>query len=201
MTVVERITVETENPMTDEDHESVSLWLGKVKQGDEAALQEIWERYFARLVGLARRTLRNSPQAVSNEEDVVQSAFKSFYFRAKAGSFPQLSDRDDLWKLLMTITLRKSFRNRRRAAKGVATDPQILAAELAAESPHPDMTAMVTDEFRRLLGKLNDPVLSSIALMKLEGLSNRQIAQSLDLSVATIERKLQVIRHIWKDEK
>lgn len=186
--------------MTGNDDDYVSVWLAQMKQGDEAAVQKLWERYFVRLIGLARRTLANSPQVIGNEEDVAQSAFKSFYFRAQAGKFPKLEDRDDLWKVLMTIALRKSFRNRRKASGQVSTDPQILAAELVTESPEPDTTALVTDEFRRLFGKLEDPVLSGIALMKFEGLTNRQIARSLDLSVATIERKLQVIRHLWRDE-
>jgi DNA-directed RNA polymerase specialized sigma24 family protein len=186
--------------MADDNHDMVSVWLAKMKQGDEIAVQEVWDHYFGRLVALARRTLANSPQGASDEEDVAQSAFKSFCLRAQAGRFPKLVDRDDLWKLLMTITLRKAFRNRRREAKRLSADPQALAAELASQTPHPAITAGVTEELRRLFGKLEDPVLTGIALMKLEGLTNRQIAKALDLSVATIERKLQVIRHLWADE-
>ena len=182
------------------ENDEVTVWLAQMQQGDEGAVQKLWERYYIRLIGLARKTLVSSPQVASNEEDVAQSAFKSFYFRAQAGKFPKLEDRDDLWKVLMTIALRKSFRTRKKASRQAASDPQILAAELITESPDPDAAAVITDEFRRLFGKLEDPVLSGIALMKLEGLTNPQIAKSLDLSVATIERKLQVIRHLWADE-
>lgn len=186
--------------MADDDLNSVTVWLAKMKDGDQAAAQEVWERYYFRLVGLAKRTLADTPKAARGEEDVAQSAFKSFYFRARDGKFPRLADRDDLWKLLMTITLRKAFRNRRRESKRVSTDPASLAAELASGEPDPAITAGVADELRRLFGKLDNPVLSAIGLMKLEGLTNRQIAKSLDLSVATIERKLQVIRHLWSEE-
>lgn len=180
--------------------DDVTVWLAQLKQGDEAAVQRVWEHYFVRLIGLARRTLAGAPQGARDEEDVAQSAFKSFYFRAQAGKFPKLEDRDDLWKLLMTIALRKSFRNRRKDMKQVCSDPQILADEIASGSPTAEAGALVTDELRRLFQKLEYPVLSAVAFMKLEGLTNRQIASSLDISVATVERKLQVIRHLWADE-
>lgn len=186
--------------MAHDKDDQISMWLGQLKAGDQEAVQKLWERYFVRLTMLARRALANAPQAAGDEEDVAQSAFKSFYVRAQAGKFPKLVDRDDLWKLLMTIALRKSSRKRRKEQRHVTSDPEVLAAELAADAPQPETTALITDELRRLFGKLDDPVLAGIALMKLEGLTNRQIARAMDLSVATIERKLQVIRHLWGDE-
>lgn len=182
------------------DHESVSLWLANMKDGDEAAVQQIWERYFSRLVALARRALADSPRFSGIEEDVAQSAFKSFYFRAKDGKFPRLDDRDDLWKLLLTITLRKSWRQRRRESKGITADPYEVNAQLASEALDPESAAIIVEEFRRLFGKLDKPLLSRVALMKFEGFSNRQIADELDVSIATIERKLRVIRHLWSEE-
>jgi RNA polymerase sigma factor (sigma-70 family) len=187
--------------MSDELNPSVTQWLAGMKSGDDRSFEQIWQRYFSRLVGLARKTLSGNSQASGNEEDVAQSAFESFYFRARDGKFPQLNDRDDLWKLLMTITLRKAWKQRRRNAKrGVPADPAILAEELVAESPSPEMAALTTDEFRRLFGMLDHPLLATVALMKLEGHTNRQIADVLEVSVATVERKLQLIRHVWSGE-
>ena len=182
------------------DDESVSFWLANLKDGDEAAVQHIWERYFTRLVALARRTLADSPRFSGIEEDVAQSAFKSFYIRARDGKFPCLDDRDDLWKLLLTITLRKSWRQRRRESKGFAADPHDLDAQVVSRLPDPGMAAIAAEEFRRLFGKLDKPLLSRVALMKLEGFSNRQIGKTLNVSLATIERKLRVIRHLWGEE-
>ena len=91
-------------------------WLRQIKTGTASeAQQDIWDRYFGRLVALARNKLRDAPAAWHDEEDVALSAMNSFLCRARAGKFPQLANRDDLWKLLMTITARKVWKVQRRA--------------------------------------------------------------------------------------
>jgi hypothetical protein len=57
---------------------SVTQWLGQLQAGDPAAVQPLWERYFQRLVGLARLKLRGAPRRAADEEDVALSAFDSF---------------------------------------------------------------------------------------------------------------------------
>src|SRR5206468_6738159 len=89
--------------------ESVSQWLCLLRDGDSAAAQRLWELYFHRLVGLARVKLQGRPRRAADEEDVALSAFASFCRNAEAGRFPQLADRDDLWRLLVTLTERKAF--------------------------------------------------------------------------------------------
>src|SRR5215212_3505935 len=88
--------------------ESVTLWIGRLKAGEREATRHLWERYFHRLVGLARARLRGAAWRVADEEDVALSAFDSFIRGAEEGRFPRLDDRDDLWKLLLTITVRKA---------------------------------------------------------------------------------------------
>src|SRR5919198_391675 len=88
---------------------SVTRWLGPLLAGDPAAAQQLWERYFRRLVGLARTKLRGAPRRAADEEDVALSAFDSFCRHAERGRFPQLDDRHDLWRLLVTITARKAL--------------------------------------------------------------------------------------------
>ena len=83
--------------------ESVSEWLGQLRDGDPAAAQKLWQRYFLRLVGLARTKLQGTPRRAADEEDVALSAFDSFCRGAEQGRFPQLSDRDNLWDLLVLL--------------------------------------------------------------------------------------------------
>src|SRR5207244_3139579 len=78
---------------------SVSRWVVQLQAGDHRAAQKLWERYFLRLVGLARKKLRATPRRAADEEDVALSAFDSFCRGAKLGRFPLLSDRGDLWHL------------------------------------------------------------------------------------------------------
>src|SRR5580700_9424491 len=104
------------------DDGSVSRWLAPLQEGDPAAAQQLWERYFQRLVELARKRLRDGPRREA-AEDVALSAFDSFCRSAAKGRFPQLSDRDGLWRLLVVITARKAarhIRDTRRQKRGGA---------------------------------------------------------------------------------
>src|SRR5271166_5328142 len=85
-----------------------------LKSGDPAAIEQLCADYFHRLVGLARTMLPKSARQASDEEDVALSAFFSLCNGAAAGNFPKLDDRDDLWRLLVVITLRKARRAVRR---------------------------------------------------------------------------------------
>ncbi len=69
--------------------------------------------------------------------------------------------------------------------------------EIADPGPTPEFAAQVVDEFRDLLRRLGDDSLVSVALAKMEGYSNRQIADRLGCIEQTVERKLRSIRRIW----
>ena len=88
--------------------DSVSQWIDGLKAGDDAAAARLWQRYFRRLINLARKKLGDSPRRAADEEDVAISAFQSFCQRAKEDRFPDLLDRDDLWHLIVRITERKA---------------------------------------------------------------------------------------------
>src|SRR5262245_9588821 len=87
---------------------SVTRLLSPIQSGDLAAIQQLWERYFLRLVELARKKLQGAPRRAADEEDVALSAFDSFCRCARQGRFPDLCDRDSLWRLLVTFTVRKA---------------------------------------------------------------------------------------------
>jgi DNA-directed RNA polymerase specialized sigma24 family protein len=187
---------------------SVSWWIGDVKEGDAVAAQKLWERYFRRLVGLARKQLQGRARGLGDEEDVALSAFASFYRNAAAGRFPQLADRDDLWRLLVVITARKAshlVRDERRLKRGGMTAPERGAAEADVEqvlgqAPSPAVAALVAEEVERLLARLDDAELQSVALWKMEGYTTPEIADKLGYAPRTVERKLELIRTIWRKE-
>src|SRR5947209_7211625 len=88
---------------------SVTRWIDLLKDGDTAAARPLWEAYYRRLVTLARARLRGLPLRSADEEDVALSSFDSFCRGAEQGRFPRLEDRDDLWQLLVVITVRKAY--------------------------------------------------------------------------------------------
>jgi RNA polymerase sigma factor (sigma-70 family) len=196
---------------------SVTRWLGDLKggAGAHAAVQPLWERYFEQLVRLARARLRAAPRGPADEEDVALSAFDSFCRGAAAGRFPRLDDRGDLWRLLVTITVRKATdyvrgesRQRRGGGRVVGEAALDAAApeagrwldQVIGREPTPEFAAQVADECRRLLEGLPDDELRTIALLRMEGYSNEQIAERLGCGLRSVERKLDRIRKRWTAE-
>src|ERR687898_425611 len=102
-----------------EDGGSITHRIDALRAGDPAAAQLLWERYFDRLVRLARTRLRavGGHSGAAGEGDAVLSAFDSFCAGAVRGRFPQLTDRDDLWRLLVVITARKVQAQARREGR------------------------------------------------------------------------------------
>ncbi len=190
--------------------DSVSFWIERLKTGDHEAAQRLWESYFARLVRLARGHLRGAARAVADEEDVVVSAFDSFCRGAEGGRFPQLTDRNDLWQLLVTITRRKTVdlvefnaRQKRCAAATHSLDEMRgtdVAYDPAGSEPSPDFAVQIAEEVQRLLAALGKDDLRTLALWKMEGYSNGEIATRLGCVERTVERKLWLIRRIWEGE-
>jgi DNA-directed RNA polymerase specialized sigma24 family protein len=189
---------------------SVTPWIGALKQGDPAAAQRLWNAYFHRLVDLARARLRDVPRRAADEEDVALSAFDSFCRGAERGRFARLDDRDDLWQLLLVITLRKACnlaKHERRQARGSGRVRMLsdLAAwggeDVLGDEPTPELAAQIADECRRLLGLLRDESLRSVALWKMEGYTHEEIAARLGCVRFTVDRKLRAIRQIWDEER
>jgi DNA-directed RNA polymerase specialized sigma24 family protein len=194
---------------------SISQWLSQLKAGNKAAAQNLWECYFGRLVRLARKKLHGFPRRAADEEDVALSAFDDFCRCAEQGRFPQLSDRDDLWQVLVVLTDRKAIKlvhhERRQKRGGAATggectivDPHGFAAELEqiqSQEPTPEFAAEVAEEFQRLLARLGSKDLRSIALWKMEGYTTAEIAAKLGCVPRTVQRKLGVIRSRWAREQ
>jgi DNA-directed RNA polymerase specialized sigma24 family protein len=172
---------------------SITPWIERLKAGDDAALQPLWERYFRLILRHARSRLPRG--AGFDSEGIVVSAFKSFWRAARAGRFPRLNDRHDLWQLLIVITNRKIIdawhKNGRRASVG---EGPLLA--LAAAEPTPEFVVAIAEELEALLDRLGDDRLRKIALWKMEGDTNQVIADRLELSLRTVANKLNLIRAI-----
>jgi len=97
--------------------DSVSEWLLGVKRGESTAAQRLWERYFDRLVHLARKKLAGAKPRTADEEDIALSAFDSFCRAARKNRFTSLKDRDGLWRLLIQMTAQKAVDQLRREAR------------------------------------------------------------------------------------
>lgn len=182
---------------------AVTSWMHGLRVGDEAAAQNLWEEYFRRLVGLARARLGGRPRGLDEPEDIALSAFNSFCQGVAKGRFPRLNDRHDLWQVLMSLTARKAIdavrretAAKRNAGARASFDTEVIE-QIIGREPTASFAASVAEECRRLLGLLDGEEQRTIALCKLEGYTSPQIAKFIGKSLATVERKLKIIRDTW----
>jgi RNA polymerase sigma factor (sigma-70 family) len=182
---------------------------------DDSAARAIFQRVFDDLVRIARGKLSGlSHTAVEDEEDVALLAIYQFLIGVTEGRFAELHDRQDLWQILRNILERRIIDLRRRSASPKRGGQQ-LVGESALEGvgsagsmragidqiPDPKilqtLDAAADEAIEERLRQLPDNSLRQIVRWKLEGLTNREIAQRLACVERTVERKLKAIRAVW----
>jgi DNA-directed RNA polymerase specialized sigma24 family protein len=198
---------------------SVTRLVVDLKAGDREAMEELWNRYFGRLVRLARGRLGSfrGRGASEDEEDAALSALNSLWDRAAGGGLPDLKGRDELWRLLVVITARKANRQverqfcQKRGGGRVVGEGALAPtfagpggegdafAQVIGREPTPEFAAMVAEETERHLEALGDETLRQVAVFRMEGYSSPEIAGFLGCTARTVDRKLDLIRHVWKD--
>jgi RNA polymerase sigma factor (sigma-70 family) len=190
---------------------TVTIWLQALQDGRPSAATDLWQHYYERLVRLAAQKLRSAPRRMADEEDVVATAFNSFYRGVEQGRFPKLDDRDDLWQVLVMLTARKAVNQVKHATRQKRGDGQVRGEsifinpndpsagihEIVGDEPTPEFAHEVSEEYARMLEVLNDDTLRAVAIAKLEGYSNDEIAEKMNVKTRTIERKLKTIRELW----
>jgi DNA-directed RNA polymerase specialized sigma24 family protein len=168
--------------------------MARVRAGDDAAETAVFRRFVHQLIALAAKQFDPWMRDRVDVEDVVLSAYKSFFLRNSRGEF-DLGGWDELWALLAIITLRKCgkrhkfIRARRRDAarerpwrKG--DDP---AALLSDRGPTPVEAAIFAETLEQLFKATSDhdrPVVEQI----LAGYTAEEVAQRLDCSERTVRR-------------
>jgi RNA polymerase sigma factor (sigma-70 family) len=176
----------------------------------DLAARLIWTRYFRDLLELARHNLNKRIRRREDEEDVLQSMYKSFCLRQQRGEF-DLASRDALWKLLVTITLRKArnaAKKQMREKRDVGREQTIagqddgesgqwVLEQMDSSGPSPAEAALLNEALERRLEALDDVQLTEIALWRLEGYTNREIADRLDCTERSVERRMERIRNRW----
>jgi DNA-directed RNA polymerase specialized sigma24 family protein len=196
---------------------SVTDLFRRVRDGDPAAARDLWERYCQKLVALARNKLGYTPRRMSDEDDIANRAYQSLCLGARRGRFPDIEDRESLWRILVFITVQKvadqiahDRRMRRGGGKvrgesvfeGVGTRESHRGIDkVIASAPGPGTVIQWVEEYRRLLDLLKDDELRAIAELRVQSLTIDEIATKLGRAKSTIRRKLDIIRAIWEPEK
>jgi RNA polymerase sigma factor (sigma-70 family) len=170
--------------------------------GDEDAATAIFERYAERLTALARSRLAAKLAARVDPEDIVLSAYRSFFVAAREGRF-ELRRGGDLWRLLAEVTLHKLYRKsehhlaQRRSVKAEmrAIEVSSLAAHFTKQEPTPDEAVAAADELEAVLRQLTERERTALEL-RLQGYELDEIAERLGCNERTVRRGLNAARRI-----
>ena len=185
--------------------DAVTVWLGQLQAGKSSAVRPLWDKYFHRLVGLARKRLKDSSRQVADEEDVALSAFDSFCRHAEAGRFRTYRT-ESVCGGFGTFTLRKAAHHQRDALRvkrggGIVADMgSAVLDEVVSREPEPALAVEVAEECERLLSLLGDAELRRVAVLRMDGHSVEEVAAKIGCAPRSVKRKLQLIRDIWAGE-
>jgi DNA-directed RNA polymerase specialized sigma24 family protein len=194
------------------DAGSITQLLCELKAGDQAAQWELWNRYFSRLVRLARTMLRTSARRAADEEDAALSAMDAFFRGVHEGRFPMLDNRSNLWPLLVRITAHKTAQQSQRESRKKRGGGRVRGESgliwnqghasaiegVVGDEPTPEFAVQVAEQCEVLLGILDDDSQRIVAQLKLEGYTNQEIATKIDRAERTVEWKLKLIRQTWE---
>ena len=181
----------------------VSRW----RKGDQDAAKQLFDRYASRLVALARRQISQRLASRLDPEDVVQSVFRSFFGRVKAGKF-RIEEQDDLGKLLVRITVNKTLRKveYHRAAK---RDPsqEVVQGDHASDDllqvldrdPTPETVVAFVDQLDHFLNQLR-PEERQILELRFQGYTNGEITKKLGIYDRKIRRLIERVRGLAEQE-
>lgn len=173
------------------------------KAGSQSAAGELFDRYCEKLMRLAQRRIGQRMASRVDPEDVIQSAFRTFFVRVRNNEFT-FDGENDLFKLLVRLTVNKALRQiaHHRAAKrdphreaGQGTDDSDILAGVMAHEPSPDVEVAVLDEFERFLSQLPD-FERKVLELKLHGNTTTEIAEALGSYDRKIRRVLERIEAV-----
>ncbi|MEZ6091961.1 MAG: ECF-type sigma factor [Pirellulaceae bacterium] len=183
---------------------SVTGWFHALTNGESSAAEKLWMVYFSQMTQIARNRIKRYPVAAFDEEDVAISAFGVFYQAIRMGKFDAVDSRDDLWRLLATITIRKAndYLKREAAEKrgGLGgTSHTIDGQGLASrnELSDPQFAAIMKEQCEELLSCLPNDEVRCVALARLQGQTVEEIAGSVQASQRSVYRMLSIIRNSW----
>ena len=192
------------------EYPPVTRWIDELSSGDEQAAEELWQHVSLRLQDFARQRLDDRIRRGYDEHDAANSAFHSLCRGLTDGRLEAVN-RDAFWGLLAVITSRKITAQRRhlsaqkrgeRALRGESGFCEFGPAginEVDGNQVPPDVLAEVSESCSDLLNAIEDNALKKIVLLKFQGWKNGEVADELQCSRRTIERKLEKIRRIWVD--
>ncbi len=171
-----------------------------MRAGDAVAANHLWERYFHRLMSMARSRMGQMSRTSYDEEDAALSTFNILCRKLQDGHYAEIADRDELWQLMLTVLLRKIGRRVKYESAAKRTSERHGGGPAPVEMLPGPTSQEISHECFELISKLQDSNLEQVALMKFEGYTNDEIATKLNRTRRTVQRMLNLIRDLWQEE-
>ncbi len=202
-------------PTIPPSQDSMTVWFAQLSQGNPDAAAKLWERFFDRLVAIARQQMATANRRVADEEDIAAGVMTALCRCATRGNLPSVQNRDDLWQQLLSWmkhdvidhvrATRSAKRGSDRVRGGSVFDhdpnarPNDAAGfeQIADRAATPDMLVEMDEQLRILLDRLPEQILRQLAIGKMEGFTNEELAAKIGVSTRTVDRKLKLIRSYW----
>lgn len=181
--------------------------ISEFKAGSESAARELFDKYCERLMKLARRRIGHRMASRIDPEDVLQSAFRTFFNRVRNDEFT-FEQEDDLFKLLVRLTVHKTLRQiaHHRAQKrnpeleaAQGSDAQEMLQQISAAEPGPEVEVALIEEFENFMRQLQ-PLDREVLGLKLQGYSTVEIAEKLGSYDRKIRRVLERIEEVAQSQ-
>lgn len=154
------------------------------RSGDDAARQALFARHFVGLTHFVARLLANSFEV----EDVVQDTFVMVMAHLKRLNDPS-SFRAWIRQIAISQIRRRLRRNRLLTRLGLR-DVEPVDLESVVSDETPTETKVELRQIFQLLRSLPADEGLALVLRRIEGLQLTEIAEQMDLSLATVKRKL-----------
>lgn len=178
--------------------------MNRLQSGEDDAAREVFVKFAARLAGVARNHLDARLAVKIDPEDVVQSAYKSFFVRQREGGL-DIGSWDGLWGVLTVIALRKCAdraeyystekRDVTREAPGGGTDSTLAPVDFALDrEPRPEEGAVLAETVEELFRRIQDPDERAILELSLQGYSATEISEKLGRAERSVRRLREQIR-------
>jgi RNA polymerase sigma factor (sigma-70 family) len=163
------------------------------QDGQSEAATAIFDKYVGRLIALAASRIGPKLRRRIDAEDVVQSAYRSFFVHAKDGHY-QLDRSGDLWRLLASVTLNKLYGQiEKQTAEKRSIDREepgeIHAASAAAPEPSAVEIVAIVEQLQLVINDLS-PDERLVLTSRLRGDSDKEISESICKSERTVRRLL-----------
>ena len=193
---------------------SVTGWIEGLKSNNPDAQRQIWKRFVERLVSYANRKLNGVTCGMVDANDIANMAFQNF-FEKSPEEFASLVDRNDLWKILCMLAERRAIDALRKnsalkngsnqvvyeSGLGLSdSDKQRTFDQFPGNQVPPDFQLILSEEVEQRLDSLRTDLQRRIAIEKMQGLTNHEIAQKLSISLRSVERKLNMIRNAFQSK-